>query len=134
MTAHRLRTAAAKLREVGEPSRCACEDDGETFTDHWFDRSICPEPCGAMHDICVECGYPEGGCMVATAAAQPSPQDLATATWLEEWAEHVEAWAEEEGTYPEGSICDAAGPSDATCNDAAQALADAVLGDKVVAS
>jgi len=22
----------------------------------WFDRSICPEPCGTMHDYCVKCG------------------------------------------------------------------------------
>lgn len=90
MTAHRLRTAAAKLREVPAPFRCGCEDDGETFTDHWFDRSICPEPCGSMHDICVECGYPKGGCMVATAERQPSPRDLATSDWLEAEAGRVE--------------------------------------------
>ena len=22
----------------------------------WFDRSICPEPCGFMHNRCVDCG------------------------------------------------------------------------------
>lgn len=22
----------------------------------WFDRTVCPEPCGAMHYICETCG------------------------------------------------------------------------------
>lgn len=29
-----------------------CCDDPDT----WFDRTICPEPCGAMHTICNNCG------------------------------------------------------------------------------
>lgn len=24
--------------------------------DTWFDRSICPEPCGSMHYVCSDCG------------------------------------------------------------------------------
>lgn len=32
--------------------------------DTWFDRSICPEPCGAMHTICSDCGFIFGGCQL----------------------------------------------------------------------
>ena len=36
-------------RESTEP---ACKhENGE-----WFDRQICPEPCGSMHYRCVDCG------------------------------------------------------------------------------
>lgn len=31
--------------------------DGE-----WFDRSICPDPCGWMHYRCNDCGRVQGGC------------------------------------------------------------------------
>jgi hypothetical protein len=33
-----------------------------THPDTWFDRSLCPEPCGAMHDRCTTCGEVVGGC------------------------------------------------------------------------
>jgi hypothetical protein len=33
-----------------------CTHNGDT----WFDRSFCPEPCGSMHDRCVECGCAPG--------------------------------------------------------------------------
>jgi hypothetical protein len=26
--------------------------------DTWFDRELCPPPCGWMHDRCVKCGLP----------------------------------------------------------------------------
>ena len=68
MSALTLRRAAAEIRAEnvvrdGELF-CRCEDDG-AWTDHWFDRSICPEPCGMMHDICVECCRIKGRCLVA---------------------------------------------------------------------
>lgn len=34
-------------------SRCtSCGSDKAA----WFDRELCPEPCGAMHYRCVDCG------------------------------------------------------------------------------
>lgn len=36
-------------------ARCAHQDS-------WFDRSVCPEPCGSMHDRCTACGEILGGC------------------------------------------------------------------------
>lgn len=30
--------------------------------DSWFDREICPEPCGTMHDRCTDCGVAVDGC------------------------------------------------------------------------
>lgn len=92
MTAVDLLTrAAAKVREGNGPidprTACTCEDDGETFTDHWFDRTICPEPCGTMHDVCNECGFPKGGCLVAEAGKGAITQErknwLLVADWLE---------------------------------------------------
>lgn len=32
--------------------------------DMWFDRSICPEPCGSMHDRCNNCLTTMGGCVL----------------------------------------------------------------------
>ena len=29
-----------------------CKHEGDT----WFNRSICAEPCGYMHDVCADCG------------------------------------------------------------------------------
>jgi len=30
--------------------------------DTWFDRTICPEPCGTMHTYCSDCGVHLGYC------------------------------------------------------------------------
>lgn len=84
MSADLLREAAALMRaenpiDTGSLA-CHCDDDGEAFTDHWFDRSICPEPCGFMHDICVECGRVKGGCVVAELGRTEG--NRRTATWL----------------------------------------------------
>lgn len=51
--------AQARARAAA-PSACVCPEE----TDSWFDRSICPDPCGSMHNICVECSLPQGGCAV----------------------------------------------------------------------
>lgn len=32
--------------------------------DMWFDRNICPEPCGSMHDRCNNCLTTMGGCVL----------------------------------------------------------------------
>lgn len=32
------------------------------FEDVWFDRSVCPAPCGAMHHRCTDCGRAQGHC------------------------------------------------------------------------
>lgn len=29
---------------------------------NWFDRTLCPEPCGKMHTCCRECGAILDGC------------------------------------------------------------------------
>ena len=31
--------------------------------DSWFDRTICPDPCGSMHHVCTECGLPTDECV-----------------------------------------------------------------------
>lgn len=35
----------------------ACEHPG-----HWFDRTVCPEPCAVMHSRCIKCQAAIGGC------------------------------------------------------------------------
>lgn len=57
---------AVARERAAHPSACMCPED----TDHWFDRSICPDPCGSMHDICNECGHPKGGCALDPVRAQ----------------------------------------------------------------
>jgi hypothetical protein len=47
--------------ESGE-DRCTCWD-GEVF-DTWFDRELCPDPCGAMHTRCNWCGRAVDGCVL----------------------------------------------------------------------
>jgi hypothetical protein len=43
-----------------ERSNCpSCGNDAE---DNYFDREVCPEPCGRMHTRCRNCGYPLDGC------------------------------------------------------------------------
>lgn len=37
----------------------------------WFDRAICPEPCGAMHERCSRCGAALGHCPVEEAGEDP---------------------------------------------------------------
>lgn len=45
--------------EVGaEPT---CTHDG-LDVDVWFDRTICPDPCGSMHQRCTSCGAPTEPC------------------------------------------------------------------------
>lgn len=39
----------------GDSAACPHEEE-------WFDRSICPEPCGSMHFYCVDCGQMIGDC------------------------------------------------------------------------
>jgi hypothetical protein len=66
MSAEVLREAAALMREEhalrDDSTECRC--DGETSD--WFDRSICPEPCGSMHYVCNECLGIKGRCSVAS--------------------------------------------------------------------
>ena len=44
--------------------------------DTWFDRTLCPEPCGSMHDRCTECGVVLGRCRLdepsGNARSQPA--------------------------------------------------------------
>lgn len=37
-------------------------------SDNWFDRSICPEPCGMMHTYCTLCGDTLDYCALASSA------------------------------------------------------------------
>jgi len=47
-------------------SRCHCGS-----RDVWFDRTVCPDPCGAMHTCCADCGRPLDPCLLdATALDQ----------------------------------------------------------------
>lgn len=52
------------LFEEGTVERYAVQQVwGECYhVDTWFDRAICPEPCGAMHTVCVDCSEILGGC------------------------------------------------------------------------
>lgn len=54
------RWAADEVTRLGEEMRDegvrrACRGCGRTG-DTWFDRSVCAEPCGSMHERCVSCG------------------------------------------------------------------------------
>jgi hypothetical protein len=50
--------AAARLAE--DPDHEDCEHEGGS----WFDRTLCAEPCGKMHDRCRDCGGPLDSCDV----------------------------------------------------------------------
>jgi hypothetical protein len=52
--------------EQHELRDCVHDDSTET----WFDRTVCPESCGLMHDRCTECGEPIGGCRLL---GEPDP-------------------------------------------------------------
>lgn len=39
-------------------------DTVHVCTEWWFDRTICPEPCGTMHYYCTECGAQDHPCAV----------------------------------------------------------------------
>jgi hypothetical protein len=41
---------------------CPCGDTPAAEEDTWFDRSVCPPPCGAMHERYVSTGRPADGC------------------------------------------------------------------------
>lgn len=28
-----------------------------SHSDTWFNRTFCAEPCGQLHDVCVDCGH-----------------------------------------------------------------------------
>lgn len=94
MTAQTLRRAAAAIRDGktvdSTPTECVCDPE----PDHWFDRSICPEPCGSMHNICVDCGRVQGRCLVGESSRTNGNREalawLAVADWFEATAEHVE--------------------------------------------
>lgn len=38
------------------------EECNHELHDWWFDRTICPEPCGMMHMRCDVCGCPLEHC------------------------------------------------------------------------
>lgn len=44
---------------MSDLSPVPCGHDPE---DNWFDRTLCPEPCGSMHTRCGECGRAHGRC------------------------------------------------------------------------
>lgn len=84
MSAAQLRQAAETLRRVSEPEVCR---NRSHESDYWFDRTVCPEPCGMMHNRCNRCLRTVGQeCSVEAAEAMPSARDLALADWLERTA------------------------------------------------
>lgn len=50
----------ALLNYVAENLDVTCEHRGGSY----FDRTICPAPCNAMHDCCKDCGEPLDDCTV----------------------------------------------------------------------
>lgn len=72
-----LRRAAEQLRTPRIVDFCSCKR-----RDSWFDRSICPDPCGSMHDVCINCGMVIGRCSWRLEAAMPTAANLALAGWL----------------------------------------------------
>lgn len=75
-----------------DPVHCDCTPE----PDGWFDRSVCPEPCGSMHTICGDCGRVQGYCGVAVVGRQQS--DRYGAAWLAV-ADSLEVYADEEWPY-----------------------------------
>jgi hypothetical protein len=67
-TGYAATVLADRLITQPRPGARACDPE-----DTWFDRSICPEPCGTMHTRCVDCGRPVDGCPHDQAA--PSEED-----------------------------------------------------------
>lgn len=47
------------------PAGPLCMTCGRT-DGYWFDRSVCAEPCGSMHDRCTNCGAVSGHCPLET--------------------------------------------------------------------
>jgi hypothetical protein len=65
--AERVMGAADYARGAPQRAReAACP-----HTDEWFDRTICPEPCGSMHYYCTECGKRMDGCAHDRQEAEP---------------------------------------------------------------
>jgi len=48
-----------------------------THPDSWFDRTLCAEPCGSMHDRCTECGAVLGYCPFGARSEVKSPHRMA---------------------------------------------------------
>jgi hypothetical protein len=72
----------------GDPGQlCQAEAFGETceaareqhemrncqHSDTWFDRTVCPEPCGAMHDRCTTCGETVNPCALDARTTVDNP-------------------------------------------------------------
>lgn len=63
----------ALLNYVAENLDVVCEHRGGSY----FDRTICPAPCNAMHDCCKDCGEPLDECALpgsTTALAAHDPR------------------------------------------------------------
>lgn len=58
------------LGHVAAHLETPCEHRGGT----WFDRTICREPCGAMHTCCTDCGEPIDTCALQEIRV-PTPGD-----------------------------------------------------------
>lgn len=58
---------------------CIC---GETTDDTWFDRTVCPEPCGGMHVRTVCCGRIVGGCANKVQPLEPQMRGTGTVIHL----------------------------------------------------
>ena len=49
---------------AGQAGADVCPECGADAGDNWFDRSLCPEPCGWMHTRCAACGHPYEECVL----------------------------------------------------------------------
>jgi len=53
-------------RKGAGPEDCTCQETvraGGEVHDTWFDREMCPPPCGMMHTRCQWCGRAVDGCV-----------------------------------------------------------------------
>lgn len=67
-----LEDALRDVRQVFQPPVCPkCHGPADAT---WFDRTLCPEPCGSMHTRCYGCGVAVDGCVVDPAGGVPTAQ------------------------------------------------------------
>lgn len=67
LTDLRQEMEAIELKVPEEPLCHSCGQRAGT----WFDRSVCAEPCGSMHDRCSNCGAVTGDACLNEAPTEP---------------------------------------------------------------
>lgn len=94
--------------EEGPPPCAAC---GST-ADSWFDRGVCPEPCGSAHNRCSDCGAAVDACPIEDGEPYAPPPAGRDGLWkviekvIYELRERTMQWGETDGMTQ--AIADAA--------------------------